>query len=381
LTGNRRAGAAAGFGRITAGEGNRRPDRDSWLDRAIRVRTGGDRVVVYRQPAGRGVGRLLADGEVRIAYHDEEGIREVEPRGSSITKGYLDSPESNHAALTADGWNRTGDLGFVDHEEPSMARDFERWLAPTGRLQTALALAFYALNRLLMRGLFRLRVTDAAKLLVAGAFVITPITSAISTGWESPRHCRGRNSDCLYWAGDAVRMFSNPLNRLLCRALLVFPVDAGVPGATLESSRRVLRAGQVQVWFPDTWRSPDGRLQRFLPGIGQLLLRSGGACGFRPNRGRVRNAAPRRHRMPRLRQITVTFGGPEPVEILRTAGTGRTDEERISAALRERVAVLGAASGGAVGAEVRNRQHPRLKTARSPADACEMPRQGPDDWI
>ena len=56
--------------------------------------------------------------------------------------------------------------------------------------------------------------------------------------------------------------------------------------------------------------------------------------------------------MPKRRQITVTFGGPEPIEILRAAGTDRTDEEQIGAALRERVAALGTASGAVAGAEL-----------------------------
>ena len=61
----------------------------------------------------------------------------------------------------------------LPREEPAMAPDFERWLAPTGALLTALALALYALNRLVMRGLFRLRVTGATQLPETGAFVIT----------------------------------------------------------------------------------------------------------------------------------------------------------------------------------------------------------------
>ena len=56
--------------------------------------------------------------------------------------------------------------------------------------------------------------------------------------------------------------------------------------------------------------------------------------------------------MPKRRQITVTFGDPEPVEILRAADTGRTDEKQISAASRDRVMALGAASGDAAGAEL-----------------------------
>jgi len=237
------------------------------------------------------------------------------------------------------------------HEEPAMATDFERWLAPTGILLTAFALALYTLNRLLMRGLFRLRLTGAATLPVAGAFVITPnhvsdldgMVIAAALPWSQFRR--------LYWAGDLVRMFSNPLARLFCRAVHVFPVDAAHPGAVLESARRVLKAGHVQVWFPEAWRSPDGRLQRFLPGVGQLLLRSGAPAVPAYIEGAF-EALPRGRRMPKLRQITVTFGGPEPIEILRAAGTGRTDEERISVALRERVVALGAASGAVAGAEL-----------------------------
>jgi long-chain acyl-CoA synthetase len=148
----------------------------------------------------------------------------------------------------------------------------------------------------------------------------------------------------LYWAGDVPRMFSNPLSRLFCRAMHVFPVDAKFPGATLESARRVLEAGHVQVWFPEAWRSPDGRLQRFLPGIGQLLLRSK-APAVPTYIGGAFEALPRGRRIPRIRPITVSFGDPEAVEILRSAGIGRTDEERIADALRQRIISLSAASG------------------------------------
>jgi len=513
------------------------------------------------------VGRPLADGKARIAGLDEEGVGEIELHGSSITKGYLDNPEANHEAFTADGWYRTGDLGFVDrdgflfvtgrakevlvlgggkkvtpedlepiygrapeiaevalledkgalvalvrpdraklhdrgaanlrdgirvilaeiardlpswqrlsgfaltdqplprtrlgkyrrfllpalyaeavagsgrraaraltpqdmgllqdptakevwallrerypegaldldvdlaldlnldsfgwmeiavalqdrlniqlseadiagvrtirellclaiqrrsgshppsHEAPAMASDFERWLAPTGPLLTALSLGFYALNRLLMRGLFRLHVSGATNLPATGAFVITPnhisdldgLAIAAALPWSQFRR--------LYWAGDVVRMFSNPFNRLFCRAVHVLPVDADHPAAVLEAARRVLKAGQVQVWFPEAWRSPDGRLQRFLPGIGQLLLRSGASAVPAVIEGTF-EALPRGRRIPRIHPITVTFGLPEPIELLRVSGAGRTEEERISAALRERVAALGAASVG-----------------------------------
>jgi long-chain acyl-CoA synthetase len=55
-------------------------------------------------------------------------------------------------------------------------------------------------------------------------------------------------------------------------------------------------------------------------------------------------ALPRGRRVPTVHQITVVFGHPEPVDVLRVAGTGRTDEERIASALRQRVAALAGTS-------------------------------------
>jgi long-chain acyl-CoA synthetase len=234
-------------------------------------------------------------------------------------------------------------------EEPAMVTDFERWLAPPGAVLTALGMVLYALDRMLMRGIFRLRVTGAENLPAAGAFVITSnhtsdldgLVIAAALPWSRFRR--------LHWAGDAVRMFANPLSRLFCRAVHVYPVEADHPGAVFESARRVLRAGDVQVWFPEAWRSPDGRLQRFLPGIGQLLLRSG-APAAPAFIGGAFEAMPRGRRIPRLHPISVVFGAAEPVETLREAGTGRTDEERIADALRQRVIALGAAADDGDGA-------------------------------
>jgi long-chain acyl-CoA synthetase len=157
---------------------------------------------------------------------------------------------------------RTG-VGPRAREELAVALDIERWLAPTGALLTALGFVLYALNRLFMRGLFRLRFTGVEGLPKTAPFLIAPNhvsyldapTIAAALPWRRVRQ--------IYWAGDVLRLFSNPLSQLLSRAIHLFPVDSHHPGAALEIATRVLKAGNALVWFPEAWRSPDGAFSVF----------------------------------------------------------------------------------------------------------------------
>jgi acyl-CoA synthetase (AMP-forming)/AMP-acid ligase II len=54
-------------------------------------------------------GRPIADFELLIGEHDE-----VLLRGPNVMLGYLDDPEATAAAIDADGWLHTGDVGAVD---------------------------------------------------------------------------------------------------------------------------------------------------------------------------------------------------------------------------------------------------------------------------
>src|SRR5205807_1546904 len=101
-------------------------------------------------------------------------------------------------ARRADHALKPEDAGLL---RATMATDFAHWLAPTGMCATAFGMALYALNRLVMRGLFRLRVTGAETLPPAGAFVITAnhvsdldaMAVAAALPWSRFRR--------LYWAG------------------------------------------------------------------------------------------------------------------------------------------------------------------------------------
>ena len=59
-------------------------------------------------------GRPMADFELRIASPDDGGAGEVLLRGPNVMVGYLDDPAATAAAIDAEGWLHTGDIGTVD---------------------------------------------------------------------------------------------------------------------------------------------------------------------------------------------------------------------------------------------------------------------------
>ena len=55
------------------------------------------------------VGTPIPGVEIRIGDNDE-----IQVKGRTIMRGYLNKPEATAAAFTADGWFRTGDAGSID---------------------------------------------------------------------------------------------------------------------------------------------------------------------------------------------------------------------------------------------------------------------------
>ena len=188
---------------------------------------------------------------------------------------------------------------------PGATRD---WVAPTGAATDSAGALIFALDWLIARALFRLRVDGRGNLPAAPCIVIANHTSyldapalAAALGIRRLRRC--------YWAGDPQLLFSKPWQRPLMRALHGYPLDERQPLQALATSTRILERGDSIVWFPEGWRSPDGELQSFLPGIGHLLLKAPVPVVPVWIEGAF-DALPRDKALPRLHAITVRIGKP-----------------------------------------------------------------------
>ena len=115
----------------------------------------------------------------------------------------------------------------------------------------------------------------------------------------------------------------------------VFPVDDRRSARSIALARAALAAGRSLVWFPESWRSPDGSLQRFLPGIGHVL---------RDYRGPVipvritgtYEAQPRGQKLPHPALVQIHLGAPLFVQT--HAGESETQAAgRIAGELRDAV--------------------------------------------
>jgi long-chain acyl-CoA synthetase len=77
-------------------------------------------------------GRPIAGVEIKIDKAAAGSSGEILARGPNVFSGYWNNPDATRAAFTADGWFRTGDLGWVDADG---------YLHVAGRLKEVIVLA------------------------------------------------------------------------------------------------------------------------------------------------------------------------------------------------------------------------------------------------
>ncbi len=62
------------------------------------------------------VGQVVVGVEMRIDQPDERGNGEIVVKGPMVMQGYYKNERATAEAFTEDGWLRTGDVGYLDHE-------------------------------------------------------------------------------------------------------------------------------------------------------------------------------------------------------------------------------------------------------------------------
>jgi long-chain acyl-CoA synthetase len=62
------------------------------------------------------VGKVIPQADMKILDPDDRGIGEVIVKGPMVMKGYYEMPEETAGVFTADGYLKTGDLGYLDEE-------------------------------------------------------------------------------------------------------------------------------------------------------------------------------------------------------------------------------------------------------------------------
>jgi len=216
----------------------------------------------------------------------------------------------------------------------------KRWLNPLGPIAAATARFLYAVNRMLMRLLFRVRAKGLEHLSQDRQWVLTPnhvsyldpFAIAALLDWNQLRKT--------YWAGWTGIILANPVMRFLSRLGKILPVEPmRAARSSLAFGATILKSKKNLVWFPEGGLSASGELQEFKPGIGMLLehfptsvipVFVHGTC----------EALPPGKFFPRPHAIRVVFGKPLDARELKRKGHGEKPHQQIVSALHDSVAKL-----------------------------------------
>ena len=220
----------------------------------------------------------------------------------------------------------------------------KQWLEPLGPVAAGTARFLYAVNRVLMRLLFRVRAEGLEQLPKDRQWVLTPnhvsyldpFAIAALLDWSQLRNT--------YWAGWTGIIFANPLMRFLSRLGKILPVEPmRAARSSLAFGAIILKKKKNLVWFPEGERSASGKLQEFKPGIGMLLEHFPASVIPIFVHG-THEALPPGRFFPRPRAIRVVLGKPLDGHELKGKGSGQKPHQQIANALQKKVAELGRAA-------------------------------------
>ncbi|HKH78205.1 MAG TPA: AMP-binding protein [Rubrobacteraceae bacterium] len=228
----------------------------------------------------------------------------------------------------------------VERPEETLEETQKRRLEPLSPAESAASRGMFALNRVLMREPFRLRVRGLENLPKSGPFVLAPNHVSYLDSFALAAALDDGRLRETYWAGWVGAAFGNPVTRLVSRLARVVPIDPARAGtSSLAFGAAVLGRGKNLVWFPEGERSWTGELGPFKRGLGVLLehYRVPVVPVFVEG---TYGAMPRGSALVRPCRITVTFGQPLSVDELERRGEGEEPRDRIVEALRDRIAEM-----------------------------------------
>jgi 1-acyl-sn-glycerol-3-phosphate acyltransferase len=153
---------------------------------------------------------------------------------------------------------------------------------------------------------FRLRVVHRERMINHGPVIL----AANHQSFLDPPLAGSVSDRAIYFLARRT-LLDGPVFGWLLPKLNVIPVDSegGKDRTALKALIRILRAGEGTLVFPEGQRSPDGKLQLALPGVGLVIAKT--LAPVVPMRifGAF-DAWPLHQKWPRLGRVTVVVGEP-----------------------------------------------------------------------
>lgn len=231
--------------------------------------------------------------------------------------------------------------------DAGLAIDAAKWLAPHSLRERILGALLYRSDAVLMRTYFRLRVEGRENL---GAVrdcpvILCPNHSSILDSLAVAAACPPRMRRRLRWSGSRARTFDTWLRRAIARPAGMLPVDEADPMAAIGLGVASLNHGMAQVWYPEGWLTPDGKLLPFQVGVGHVILQSRAPVIPVVIDGTFA-AMPRDARLARPRRVRVIFGPPLAADdLIKGAGSADDRAQHIAARIERELLSLAAAHG------------------------------------
>ena len=214
------------------------------------------------------------------------------------------------------------------------------WLAPLSPVLALVRKFGEFLLRLVMHGVFDLQVEGLELLPSKAPMLICPNHVSYLDPFALGAALPGGIVRHTCWGGWTGVAFTSRLRRLFSHAARIIPIDPDrAVASALAMAGLTLERRWNLVWFPEGARSPDGTLQRFLPGVGALIEKHPVPIVPVYIDGSF-SAWPAGRKFPRPRRVTVRFGKPIQPESLITGRAERIRDEEIAGAIRARVVAL-----------------------------------------